>query len=188
MSTRPIDQSLANPARERLGLEEWQRQVLAGGYRLIEAREAAPDLPADAPIVQIVASGTVVPEAIEAARILHAEEIAANVVVVTSAQRLAAELHGKRINAIRDRLPDQLDHLATLFPAGERRAPLVTVMDAASHALSFLGGAYGVPVIPLGVDTFGQSGTVPDLYAYAGIDSEHIVEAALLATEIAARD
>ena len=62
------------------------------------------------------------------------------------------------------------------------------MIDGASHALAFLGAAYGVPVIPLGVDTFGQSGTVADLYAYAGIDAEHIIEAALLATEIAARD
>jgi pyruvate dehydrogenase E1 component len=107
---------------------------------------------------------------------------------VTSAQRLAAELHDKRLSAIRDRLPDRLDHLATLFPAAERRAPLVTVMDGASHALSFLGTAYGVPVIPLGVDSFGQSGSVADLYAYAGIDADHIVEAALLATEVAARN
>jgi pyruvate dehydrogenase complex dehydrogenase (E1) component len=35
------------------------------------------------------------------------------------------------------------------------------------------------------VDTFGQSGTIPDLYADAGIDANHIVEAALLAIEIA---
>jgi len=35
-----------------------------------------------------------------------------------------------------------------------------------------------------GVDGFGQSGDVAALYAYAGIDAEHIVEAALLATEV----
>jgi pyruvate dehydrogenase E1 component len=188
MTTRPIDQTLAEPVRTRLGLDEWRRQVLAGGYRLIEASESATPLPANAPKVQIVASGAIVPEAIEAARFLQKEEVAASVVVVTSAQRLSAELHGRRLSAIRDRQPDRLDHLATLLPPGERRAPMVTVMDGASHALSFMGAAYGVPVIPLGVDTFGQSGTVADLYAYAGIDAEHIIEAALLATEIAARD
>jgi pyruvate dehydrogenase E1 component len=187
MSTRPIEQSLADPVRARLGLDEWRRQTLLGGYRLIEAREAAPDLPADAPIVQIVASGAIVPEAVEAARFLQKEEVAANVIVVTSAQRLFAELHDRRLASIRDRRPDALGHLATLLPAGERHAPIVSVLDGASHALTFLGGAYGVPVIPLGMDTFGQSGTVADLYAYAGIDAEHIIEAALLASEIAVR-
>jgi pyruvate dehydrogenase E1 component len=187
MSTRPIEQSLADPVRRRLGADEWRRQVLAGGYRMIEAREEAPDLPANAPIVQIVASGAVVPEAIAAARALQREEVAANVIVVTSAQRLSDELHQARMGSIRDRLPRRLGHLETLFPAAERHAPIVTVMDGASHALSFLGGAYGVPVIPLGVDTFGQSGDVAALYASAGIDTEHIVEAALLATEVAPR-
>ena len=57
--------------RERLGEDEWRRQVLAGGYRLIEAREDAPDLPADAPVVQIAVSGALVPEAVAAARVLH---------------------------------------------------------------------------------------------------------------------
>ena len=59
-------------------------------------------------------------------------------------------------------------------------------MDGASHALSFLGGAFGAPVVPLGADSFGQSGTVADLYAYMGIDTRHIVEAALLAAELPA--
>ena len=58
------------------------------------------------------------------------------------------------------------------------------MLDGASHALAFLGGAFGAPVVPLGVDTFGQSGTIADLYAYAGIDTDHIVEAALLALEL----
>jgi pyruvate dehydrogenase complex dehydrogenase (E1) component len=39
--------------------------------------------------------------------------------------------------------------------------------------------------VPLGVSTFGQSGTVPDLYRAAGIDADHIVEAALVALELA---
>jgi pyruvate dehydrogenase E1 component len=188
MTTRPIDQSLADPVRARLGDEEWRRQVLAGGYRLVDAREDAPDLPADAPVVQVVVAGPVVTEAVEAARFLQKEEVAANVIVVTSAQRLFAELHDRRLSAIRDRARGQLGHLGTLLPKGERRAPMVTVLDGASHALSFMGAAYGVPVIPLGMDSFGQSGTVPDLYAYAGIDAEHIIEAALLATEVAARE
>jgi pyruvate dehydrogenase E1 component len=74
-------------------------------------------------------------------------------------------------------------HLETLFPRTHRRAPIVTVMDGASHTLGFLGGAFGAPVVPLGTDSFGQSGAVGDLYASMGIDADHIIEAALLAIE-----
>ena len=66
-------------------------------------------------------------------------------------------------------------HLGELILPDERRAPIVTVQDGASHALSFLGSAFGARVVPLGVDEFGQSGTRADLYRYYGIDAENIV-------------
>jgi pyruvate dehydrogenase E1 component len=184
LSTRPIDQSLADQVQSRLGDDEWRRQVLAGGYRLLEARQIDPGLPPDAPTVTVVAMGAVVTEAVEAVRFLVNEEVAADLVVVTSAERLSAEVHRRHLQAIRDRTKAGLEHLDTLLPPLSRRAPIVTVLDGASHALSFIGAAYGAPVVPLGVDSFGQSGTVADLYAYAGINSQHIVEAALLALDL----
>jgi pyruvate dehydrogenase E1 component len=186
LATRPIDQSLAAPVEARLGLDGWRDAVLAGGYRLIEAAEATDPLPAGSPVVEVIAAGSIVPEAVEAVRILHREEIAANLIVITSAERLAAGQHGGRLEAVRRGRRDDVGHLGTLIPPTERRAPIVTVADAASHSLSFIGGVFGAPVVPLGVDTFGQSGTIPDLYAYAGIDAEHIVEAAILAVDLEA--
>jgi pyruvate dehydrogenase E1 component len=184
LGTRPIDQTLAAPAEARLGLDGWRRAVLAGGYRLLEAATAEEPLPIGSPVVQVVAAGSIIPEAIDAVRTLHREEIAANLIVVTSAERLAAGQHGGRLAALRTGRTDDVGHLAALIPPAERRAPIVTVADAASHALSFVGGAFGAPVVPLGVDTFGQSGAIPDLYASSGIDAAHIVEAAILALDL----
>lgn len=186
LTTRPVDQALAAPVAERLGEAEWRRQVLAGGYVMLSGRELAADLPDDAPRVTVAVAGAVVSEAIEAVRWLVAEEVDANLVVVTSADRLAAHLHGARLAAIRTGASDDPGHLGDLFPASHRRAPIVSVMDGASHALAFLGGAFGAPVVPLGTDAFGQSGTIPDLYAAMGIDTQHIVEAALVAAELSA--
>jgi len=188
LTTRPVDQGLASPARTRLGDATYRRHVLAGGYRLLEPAELAAELgvtlPSDAPGVSVVAMGAVVPEAVAAVRELVREEIAASLVVVTSAERLHAELAGRRLGSLRAGDDHTLPHLAELFPSATRRQPLVTVLDGASHALDFLGGAFGAPVVPLGVDRFGQSGTIGDLYGYAGIDAPHIVEAAILATEL----
>jgi pyruvate dehydrogenase E1 component len=61
---------------------------------------------------------------------------------------------------------------------------VVTVHDAASHALSWLGSALGVPAVSLGVDTFGQSGSVADLYRAADLDAGSIVNAALAAISL----
>jgi pyruvate dehydrogenase E1 component len=186
LATRPVDQSLAATVEARLGPDGWRDAVLAGGYRLLDASDSLEPLPASSPVVHVVAAGAIVPEAVAAVRTLHREEIAANLIVITSAEKLAAEQHSGRLEALRRGSKDRIGHLGTLIPPGERRAPIVTVADAASHALSFVGGAFGAPVVPLGVDTFGQSGTIPDLYGYAGIDAEHIVEAAILALELEA--
>ena len=75
-------------------------------------------------------------------------------------------------------------HLSEIIPDDERQAPIVTILDGASHALAFLGSVFGAPVVPLGVDEFGQSGTRADLYTATGIGAEHIVAAALHALEL----
>ena len=184
LSTKPIDQGLLDPALARLGEEELRRQVLAGGYRLVDRRETAPHLPVEN-VVHIVTAGTMVPEALEAAARLAEEEVAANVINLTGPSLVYEAAKRLRQQAMRDasQEPDE-GPFAWLFPPDERRAPIVTVHDAASHALAFLGGVFGVPVVPLGVDVFGQSGTRADLYRATGIDPDSIVAAGLHALEL----
>ncbi len=66
LSTRPVDQAPFEAARARLGDAVLRRQVLAGAYRLVDAHQAYPHL-ADAPTVQLAASGAVLPEVLAAA-------------------------------------------------------------------------------------------------------------------------
>jgi pyruvate dehydrogenase E1 component len=184
LTTKPIDQKLMDEALARLGEDELRRQTLLGGYRIVDRRVAAPDLPAS-DTVQIAAGGIMVPEAIAAARRLHGEGVAANVINVTSARRLYRTLREARGQLLADarRDPD-LGHLATLIPVDERRAPIVTVQDGASHGLAFLGSIFGALTVPLGMDQWGQSGSRGELYDYAGIDVDEIVNAAMLALEL----
>jgi pyruvate dehydrogenase E1 component len=186
LSTKPIDQTLMKESLERLGEVELRRQVLAGGYRLIDRTVHAPELPAS-DAVNIFVGGIMVPEAVEAARRLHEEGVAANVIVATSTDRLFSQLQDSRRRLLKN-ANDTLDlgHLETLIPLSERRAPIVTIQDGASHAMSFLGSVFGVPVVPLGVDEFGQSGSRADLYQQTGIDADQIVNAAMLSLELAA--
>ena len=184
LSTKPIDQGLLDDALARLGEDELRRQALLGGYRIVDRRTAAPELPVQ-DAVQIAVGGIMVPEAVAAAKRLHAEGVAANVIAVTSARRLYRTLRDAREARLRDAHRDaNLGHLATLIPAEERRAPIVTVQDGASHSLAFLGGAFGAPTVPLGMDAWGQSGSRSALYDYAGIGVDEIVNAAMLALEL----
>jgi pyruvate dehydrogenase E1 component len=183
-STKPVDQSLLEPTVQRLGEAELRRQVLAGGYRLIDRRVEAPGLE-DRYVVQIAAAGVMVPEAVEAARILQAEGVAANVLALTSPDLLYRGLkEARRQHLKRGTSAADVGQLGLLIPPDERRAPIVTVQDGHSHALAFLGSAFGAPMVPLGVDHFGQSGLRGDLYAYENIDVDSIVNAALLALDL----
>jgi len=185
LSTKPVDQGLMDEPLARFGVDDLRRQVLDGGYRIVDRLMSAPELPAG-DVVQIAVGGIMVPEAIAAAQRLQEEGVAANVINVTSSNRLYDALRGARRKQLKDAgAPLHLGHLETLIPSDERRAPIVTIQDGASHSLAFLGSAWGVPVVPLGVDEFGQSGSRQALYQKTGIDTDQIVNAAMLALELA---
>lgn len=191
LSTKNVDQALLDGAMARLGEDALREQVLAGGYRLIDWRSDAGELAGSIDphsVVQIATCGTMVPEAIEAARRLHQEGIAANVLNVTSARRLYEGMQQARRRQCLDATADtsMAGHFATLIPREERRSPIVTVIDGASHALAFLGSVFGAPLVPLGLHDFGQSGWRDELYRDAGIDVESIVAAAYAALDLVA--
>ena len=184
LSTKKLDQQVLEPALQRLGKEELRRQVLAGGYRLIDGRDSVPNATSNE-VVHIATTGAMVPEAVEAAHQLASEGIAANVLHVTSPQKLFSLFTEERHHRLHNPMTlGQSSHLDTLFSPEERHAPIVTVQDASAHSLAFLGSLYGVPTIPLGVDRFGQSGSQMDLYRYTGISIDDIVSAGYLALEL----
>jgi pyruvate dehydrogenase E1 component len=179
LSTRAISQQPFEAALARRGEADLRQQVLAGGYRLLEPDPAL----ADAPRVVLAACGAILPEVLAAAAELADEGVAATVLNITSADRLYADWQSAHLRAVRSAtVPDALGHVeTTLIRPAERSAPVVTILDGASHALAFLGSVFGQRTVPLGMDRFGQSGARDDLYAYAGVDAGHIVNAALVA-------
>jgi pyruvate dehydrogenase E1 component len=183
LSTRAIAQQPFENVLAQLGEDELRRRVLRGGYRLLEPAVQ------NGPRVVLAAAGPILPEVLAAAAELADEGVAATVLNITSADVLYAEWHSSRLAGIRSAtLPTTQGHFEThLLREHERSAPLVTVLDGASHALAFLGSIFGQPTVPLGMDRFGQSGDRPNLYRYAGIDADHIVNAALIALGSATR-
>ncbi|WP_406288063.1 transketolase-like TK C-terminal-containing protein [Embleya sp. NBC_00896] len=178
LTTRPIDQAPFEAARIRLGDAVLRRQVLAGAYRLLEA----PDLPG-APSVYLAASGAVLPEVLTAAHELREEGIAAHVVDITSADRLYGAWQRTLRQGVRTATtPSAPGALRTAFPD---RFPVVTVHDSSSHTLAWVGSALGVPCVPLGVDQFGQTGRIEDLYELHDLLPGSIVNAALAALSLA---
>jgi pyruvate dehydrogenase E1 component len=170
LTTKQVDQSRMAEAVARIGETALHQQVLAGGYRIVDWRTSAPSLPRSR-LVHLVAAGAMVPEAMDAAAHLNQQGIPANVLNLTSTQHLyEAWCSG---NSLQDDSP-----FTWLLPPGERYAPIITVLDGASHALAWLGSVYGMRTYPLGVDDFGQSGDRAALYHHFGINAQSIVATA----------
>jgi len=162
LSTRPVRQI----ERED---DDWEADALAGGYWLrspLPGAEAA-----------IVFSGAVASEAIEAWEQLIYDIPGLGLLNVTSPDLLHRGWSARRAARWEGRAPERC-HAEKLLAALAPGAGLVTVIDGAPGALSWLGGIKGMRVSPLGVDRFGQTGDLPDLYRTYRLDAEAIADAA----------
>jgi pyruvate dehydrogenase E1 component len=147
----------------------WKEDAVRGGYWL---REPAPGAEA-----ALVYSGAIAPEAIAAWEALKDDVPGLGLLAVTSpdllhrgwSQRRSARWGGKGLAP---------SHVETLLAPLSRDAGLVTLLDGSPAALSWLGGVAGHRVSPLGLDRFGQTGSLDDLYRYYRLDVDAIVEAA----------
>jgi pyruvate dehydrogenase E1 component len=125
--------------------------------------------------IVIAYQGAVAPEAIKAAGMVTNNRRDIGVLAVTSSDRLNAGW----TSAIRARAEGAIDatsHIERLVSTLPSHCAFVTVIDGHPATLSWLGSVGGHKTIPLGVDHFGQTGTVADLYRHFGIDAQSIVE------------
>ena len=160
--------STRNIRQEERKDDSWRADGLAGGYWL---REPGPESEA-----AIVAMGAVMPEAITAWEELRDDIPGLGLLSVTSPDLLhrgwsaaqAARWSGRR----------EPSHVEQLLSRLGRNAGLVTIADAAPASLSWLGGVLGQRVAPLGIDRFGQTGDLDDLYDAYRLDGAAITEAA----------
>jgi pyruvate dehydrogenase E1 component len=180
LTTRPIDQSPFSDAAARIGESTLRGEVLAGGYCLHESTVSGP-------VVHLASAGAVVPEVLAAARVLEDEGVRARVLDLTSPDRLFRGWRNRVRHAVTTAmLPPALPAAwAALFPPGTEGAPIVTVHDAAPHSLAWLGSVHGARVAPMGVENFGQSGALGDVYRWHELDVDAIVNAALYAIDSA---
>ena len=162
LSTRPVEQ-----LDRRLG-SRLARQVTDGGYWLTPPGPRAE--------IALVASGAVLPEAIDAHRRILEDIPDAGLLLVTSVDRLYRGWLASNRGGIGASRP--VAHVDRLLAPVKDGAGLITVVDAHPATLSWLASVRRHQVIPLGVDRFGQSGDLPDLYREYRLDVDAIVDAA----------
>jgi pyruvate dehydrogenase E1 component len=149
--------------------DDWRNDALDGGYWL---RPPAPGAKA-----AIVFTGGIAPEAIAAWEQLADDIPGIGLLNVTSPGLLHRGWSARRA-ARWNRAAPSVCHVDTLLAPLASDAGIVTVIDGSPSALSWLGGVRGHRVSPLGVDRFGQTGDLPDLYRLYRLDTDAIIDAA----------
>ena len=128
--------------------------------------------------VVIAYTGAVAPEAIEAVGLLGESRRDVGLLAITSADRLHAGWTAARKLRRDRRGVAHLSHIEKLLAPLPRDCGIVTVIDGHPAALGWLGSVRGHRVEALGVEHFGQTGTIDDLYRHHGIDANAIIDAA----------
>ncbi len=163
LSTRPIEQI----AREMT--PALRQAIVDGAYWL---REPGPNCQ-----VVVAYSGAVAPEAIQATGLMAEDRRDVGLLAVTSADRLnagwTAAWRARERGLVHARA-----HIERLFAGLPRHCGIVSVVDAHPATLGWLGAVAGHRVRPLGVEHFGQTGSIAELYRHYGIDANAIIAAA----------
>jgi pyruvate dehydrogenase E1 component len=163
LSTRPIEQI------QRQMTAELRQAVVDGAYWL---REPGPNCQ-----VVVAYTGAVAPEAIQAVGLMAEDRRDIGLLAVTSADRLNAGWTAAW--RARERgLVHARSHIERLLAKVPRDCGIVSVLDGHPATLGWLGAVHGHRVRPLGVEHFGQTGTIADLYRHYGIDANAIIAAA----------
>jgi pyruvate dehydrogenase E1 component len=163
LSTRPIEQI------ERKMTAELRQQIVDGAYWL---RKPGPNAQ-----VVVAYAGAIAPESIAAVGLIAEDRRDVGLLAVTSADRLNAGWTAAQ--RARERgLVHARSHIERLLADVPPHCGIVTVLDGHPATLAWLGAVGGHRVRPLGVEHFGQTGSLADLYRHYGIDANAIVAAA----------
>jgi pyruvate dehydrogenase E1 component len=163
LSTRPVEQP------QRAMSDDLKQGIIDGAYWL---RKPGPNAQ-----VVVAYTGAIAPEAIEAVGLMGEDRRDVGLLAVTSADRLNAGWTAAQ--RARERgLVHARSHIERLLDDVPTACGLVTVLDGHPATLSWLGGVHGHRTRGLGVEHFGQTGSLPDLYRHYGIDANAIIAAA----------
>lgn len=128
--------------------------------------------------VVIAYQGVIAPEAIAAAGRLAGMRRDVGVLAVTSADWLNAGWTAAQRARARG-VAGARSHAERLLGDLPRDCRMVTVIDGHPATLAWLGAVAGHRTVSLGVEHFGQTGSIADLYHHYGIDAASIAETAL---------
>jgi pyruvate dehydrogenase E1 component len=163
LTTRPLEQP------RRTMTPELAEDIVDGAYWM---RKPGPNAE-----VVVAYAGALAPEAVEAVGLMAEDRRDIGLLAITSADRLNAGWTASQ--RARERgVSHARSHIERLLDAVPAKCGLITVMDGHPATLAWLGAVNGHRTRSLGVEHFGQTGTIAEIYRHFGIDARGIMMAA----------
>ena len=155
LSTKKISQP------KRVLSEELKSDILSGAYWL----EQMPNTD-----IVIICSGIIVEEVLKCKENLINDSISLSILLAISPDKLYRDWeNSKKVSSEKSHIEKKLDNIT-------KDVPIITIIDGHSSSLSWIGSVKGHKIFPLGVNKFGQSGDLKEIYEYTNIDFKSIID------------
>ena len=147
---------------KRILTKQQKEDILLGAYwyKYIEKKND----------IVLITTGVMIAEVMKSYEALINDGLNISVLLVVSPDKIYNDWH-KLIKS-----NNKKSHIEKVLHNISLSASLITIIDGHSSALSWIGSVLGHKVYPLGVDKFGQSGNLDEVYKDNNIDFKSIID------------
>ena len=150
---------LTQPSRQ---LSQKDKQdILNGCYWLNKPKIAQP--------IILICTGVMIGEVEKLKEEITKEEIDIGILIATSPDKLYLDWVNSKEN-------NTASHIEKTLDSYSRNTALITIIDGHSSSLAWIGSVLGHRVYPMGLNKFGQSGDLDEIYKYTNIDFKSIID------------
>ena len=155
MSTKKLRQP------ERKLSEKSQKDIVKGCYWLYKPETSQP--------IILICTGVMIGEVEKLREEIKKEEIDIGVLIATSPDTLYSDW----MDSTDKNISSHIEETLKLY---NRNTALITIIDGHSSSLAWIGAVLGHKVYPMGLNKFGQSGELDEIYKYTNIDFKSIID------------
>ncbi len=138
-----------------------KHDIIKGGYWFQKPKTFKP--------VILICTGVMIGEVEKLKKKIIKEEIDMGIFIATSPDQLYSNWMNSKKN-------NTSSHIEKILKVYKRDTVLVTIIDGHSSSLAWIGSVLGHKVYPLGLNKFGQSGDLNEIYKYTNIDFKSILD------------
>ena len=150
---------LMQPQRE---LSQKDKQnIINGCYWLQKPQTSQP--------IILICTGIMIGEVEKLQKKITQEEVDIGILIAISPDKLYSDWMISKSNSTSS-------HIEKILKLYNRNTTIITIIDAHSSSLAWIGSVLGHKVFPMGLNKFGQSGDLAEVYKYTNIDFKSIID------------